>query len=130
MADEMTPPPAPPAGDGGRPGPAGDTSKLLAALSYPLWIVGLVAILIDPYKDEKFVKFHAFQAIFLNIGGWIVLFILNIVLMFIPCVGSIIGMLLFLALLVYLILLAMKAYKGEYFEVPVIYGLMKGMVGE
>ena len=50
------PPPAAPMTD--RPGPASDTSKLLAALGYLFGIVAVVALLIDPYKEEKFVKFH------------------------------------------------------------------------
>ena len=135
MADEPTsqPPQTPPpaaAGMSGRPGPASDTSKLLAALSYPIWIVGVIAIVMDPYKDEKFVKFHAIQGLALGIAGWVAVMVLNFVLAFIVCIGSIIGMLLMIGLLVYQIILAMKAYKGEYVEVPIIYGLIKSSVGE
>lgn len=119
-----TPPPmapAPPMDMGGRPGPVNDTSKLLAALSYPIWIVGIVAILIDPYKDEKFVKFHAYQGIALGIAIWVVTIVLSFFL---------IGFLVAIVGLVYQIYLAVKAYGGEYVEVPLIYGLIKSTVGE
>jgi uncharacterized membrane protein len=116
---EMTPPPM-----GDRPGPASDTSKLLAALGYPIFIVAIVAILIDPYKDEKFVKLHAMQAIALAIGY----FVVEVVVGMIPVLGWIVAAILPLAYLIYTIILAMKAYKGESFEVPVVYGLVKNMV--
>jgi uncharacterized membrane protein len=35
-----------------------------------------------------------------------------------------------IAWFVYSIVLALKAYKGEYFEVPMIYGFVKNYVGE
>jgi uncharacterized membrane protein len=133
------PPGAPPTAPGmqtGRPGPVNDTSKLLAAGGYLIWIVALIAVLMDPYKNEKFVKFHAVQGIAMNIG-WVAVMILQVVLgmifAFIPYIGwifSLILQFLWLAYLVYLILLAVKAYNGNYVEVPIVYGIVKGYVGE
>ncbi len=138
-AAEPPPPPPPPAPDappppgapfapqtaGGRPGPASETSKILAAIGYPIWIVALIAILIDPYKNERFVKFHAVQALGLSAGVWIVVTALSMTgilgLLAIP-----IGFLAF----IYEIVLAVKAFNGEYFEVPVVYGFVKGWMGE
>jgi uncharacterized membrane protein len=120
------PPPMPPATPAtGRPGPAGDTSKLLAALGYPIWIVALIAILIDPYKDEKFVKFHGYQALALGVAGWVIIFVIG----FIPIV-DLITPLLWLVLLVYQIYLAVQAYNGKYFEVPGVFGFVKTYIGE
>jgi uncharacterized membrane protein len=121
----------------GRPAPASDTSKLLAALGYPIWIVALIAILIDPYKNEKFVKFHGIQALGFAVAivaAWIVVAILNIILAFIPYVGWIIAMLLswvlWIGVVVVAIMWAVKAYNGQYAEMPVIYGIVKNMIGE
>jgi uncharacterized membrane protein len=131
---DMTPPPAPPVppmaplmapGTPGRPAPASDTSKLLAAIGYPIWIVALIAILIDPYKDEKFVKFHGFQALALGVGGWIVLVVIG----FIPFV-DLLSPLLWLALFVYQIIIAVKAYNGQYVEIPLVYGFVKQYIGD
>ena len=119
------PPTAPPT-MGGRPGPVNDTSKLLAALGYPIWIVALIAILIDPYKDEKFVKFHGYQALALGIAGWVVIVVLG----FVPVIGWVADIFLPLALLVYQIFLAVKAYNGTYFEVPGVFGFIKSYIGE
>ena len=132
-------PPMPPmAGQApGRPAPASDTSKLLAALGYPIWIVSLIAILIDPYKDEKYVKFHGIQALGFAVAIvvlWIAFTIISIVLAFIPYVGNIISSLLWFVLsigaLVVAIMWAIKAYNGEYAEMPFVYGIVKSYFGE
>lgn len=119
------PPVTPPVMETGRPGPASDTSKLLAALGYLIPIVALIALLIDPYKNEKFVKFHAIQAIAL----WVVLVISNII-MAIPVIGWIIGFVVWIAVLVLGIMGLINAFQGKYWELPVLYGFIKGFVGE
>jgi uncharacterized membrane protein len=115
-------PPAPPAppvsapvGDGS--GPASDTSKLMAALGYVIWIVALIAILIEPYKNEKWVKSHAVQALALNLA----IYAVSAVTMPLMGLGGIVALVGF----VYTIVLAIKAYNGESLEVPVIYGFVK-----
>ncbi len=125
MSDE-TPgtPPAPqgsPPAAGDRPGPASDTSKLLAALGYVFWIPALIAILIDPYKEEKFVKFHAIQALVFGVALYAIAAVLSTVL---------IGCLIYPIGFIYQIYLAVKAFGGHYVEIPVIYGFIKGYVGE
>lgn len=114
-AAPMAPPAA--AGMSGRPAPVTDTSKLLAALGYLIWPVALVAMLIDPYKDEKFVKFHAVQALALNLVTWIAAMI--------PYVGWVASIVVFVFLIIGLI----KAFGSEYWEAPVVYGIVKGYIG-
>lgn len=116
-----TPPMAPaPMPQSGRPGPASDTSKLLAAGGYIIWPVALVAILIEPYKDEPFVKFHGYQAL----GFTVLLWVLGIVVGVIPFV-QIIDLLIWPIWAVIAIIWAVKAYNGEYAEMPLIYGVVK-----
>jgi uncharacterized membrane protein len=114
------PPVMPPTTEMGRPGPANDTSKLLAALGYPLWFpVAIIALLIDPYKNEPFVKVHAYQALALGIAIYVLTFVGSFII-----IGPLIG----LAGFIYQIVLAVKAWNGVYFEVPVIYGIIKNYV--
>jgi len=137
---DMTPPPVPPAPPappmappmGGRPGPVNDTSKLLAALSYPIWIIALVAVLIEPYKNEKFVKSHAVQALALGLAGWAIIVVAQFFAV-IPVIGwlvAVIGWFVPLGVFVYQIILALKAWNGEYVEVPVVYDMVKQYIGE
>ena len=103
---------------GERPGPVNDTSKILAALGYLIVVVAIVAMLIEPYKNEKFVKFHAVQGIAL----WVVGLVVNIV----PVVGQIVSVAIFVVMIIGLI----KAFQGQYWEIPVLYGIVKGFIGE
>ena len=68
------------------------------------WITGLVFFLIE--KDNKFVKFHAMQAI--------VTFGALTILSFIPVINWFVG----IVALVLWILLMIKAYQNEKFKLP------------
>jgi len=105
---------------GDRPGPESDTSKILAALGYLTGIVALIAILIEPYKNEKFVKFHAIQALGLAVVG-----IVAGVIAAVPVIGWILSPIVSLVVVVFAIIGAIKAFQGEYYEVPMLYGFVK-----
>lgn len=113
---EFTPPEAPkvvpPSDDG--------AGKILAGLGYIIGVVALVAILIEPYKNDRFVRHHAIQALGLWVGG-IALSIVSAV----PIIGWIVGALGGIALFVLAVMGAIKAFQGEYYEVPVVYGIVK-----
>ena len=94
-----------------RPPAQSDTNKILAALGYPIWIIALIMILTEPGKKDPFVKYHAWQALFLNIAAFII-----------GMVTFGIGSLIIWLISIYY---AIQAYNGNYFEVPVIYGLAK-----
>jgi uncharacterized membrane protein len=50
-------------------GSTGMTNNVAGMLCYLVgWITGLIFLLIDPYKNDKFVRFHAFQSIFLDVA--------------------------------------------------------------
>lgn len=125
MAEQVPPPAAPPPADmSGRPAAVSDTSKLIAALSYFAWtgiIAAIIGLVLEPYKNEKFVKFHAIQGLAVNIVAYVIITVTSFIL---------IGFLVWIAWFVYSIVLALKAYKGEYFEVPGVYGFVKNYVGE
>jgi uncharacterized membrane protein len=108
-----------------RPGPASDSSKALAALGYIFVVIAIVMLFVDPYKDEKFVKFHAVQAIAL----WIVETVAWVLLV-IPVLGWIAYPIVSVLLLVAAIIALVKAFQGEYYEVPGIYGFIRNYVGE
>ncbi|HLW51751.1 MAG TPA: DUF4870 domain-containing protein [Candidatus Angelobacter sp.] len=92
------------------------------------WITGLIFLLIEPYKNDKFVRFHAFQSIFFNvglIGVYIALAILGAVLGLVTKGLSIVlmgplFMLLWLAIVITWIVLMVKAYNNQTFKLPII----------
>ena len=51
------------------PQASGLTSNVAGALSYLAgFITGIIFLAIDPYKNDSFVRFHAFQSIFLSVA--------------------------------------------------------------
>jgi len=94
-----------------------DQDKLMAALSYPIGIVALVILLVEDMKNRPFQKYHAVQALAVNI----VIVILAIVLgwtIVLACVPFLVWLVTFYW--------AFKAYQGEYFEIPGLTGILKG----
>ena len=97
--------------------------KLWAALGYPIFIIALIMLFVEGKKDRPFIKFHAVQALALNVGVIIVEIILGILSAALAAVtfgiGGVLGC---IAPLVWLLLIwpAVLAYQGKYFEVPVV----------
>lgn len=99
--------------------------NITALIGYIIWIVALVLIFIE--KDNKFVRFHAFQSVLYGVAivaVWIALIIITAILAFVS--GTLAGLfsmlfwLVWLAAIVGVILLAVKAYQGQMFKLPVI----------
>jgi len=128
MASAPTPTPAASSGMGN------NVAGLLAYLFG--WIGGLVFLLIDPYKTNRFVRFCAFQSIFLDvamigimIAFWILLFILAAIT---HGIGGLLGLLSPLIWLAYLglkILLMIKAYGNQELKLPLIGDLAAKQAG-
>ena len=92
----------------------GMQANVAALLSYLLgFISGIIFFIIE--KENKFVRFHAMQSI-MTFGG---LFVLQMVLAFIPVIGWILMPIMGIASLILWIILMIKAYQGEQFKLPV-----------
>jgi uncharacterized membrane protein len=78
------------------------------------FITGIVFLIIE--KENKFVRFHAMQSIIV-FGG---IFVLNVILTFIPFIGWLLGFLISLLGLILWILLMVKAYNGTMYKLPVV----------
>jgi uncharacterized membrane protein len=97
--------------------------KLWAALGYPIFIIALIMLFVEGKKDRPFIKFHAVQALALNVGVVAVEIILGVLSAALAAVTFGIGAVIScIAPLVWLLLLwpAILAYQGKYFEIPVI----------
>jgi uncharacterized membrane protein len=54
---------------------SGISTNTAGALAYLAGIItGIIFLVVDPYKSDRFVRFHAFQSIFFNVA-WIALWI-------------------------------------------------------
>ncbi len=104
-------------------------SILLSLLAYVFSLIGFVFYFVAD-KNDRFTRFHSLQAtafgwgtIIVDIGLWIITLILG----FIPAVGGalalimgLISLLYFLGVFVYWLFLLYKVYKGEMYKIPFI----------
>jgi len=113
-----TPPPPPP--ESPAPGgPAGEVNILMVVLAY-FGILCLIPFFAE--KDDEFVQYHARQGLTLLLAE-IVIFAILMILSVIPFLGYVIKILewfFLLGVLVYHILLMVKASKGERTTIPYI----------
>ena len=94
-----------------------DSTRNIAAAAAYITPVAVILLLIEPFKDIRYIRFHSLQSLF-YFGAWIVLqFVL----------GFIAPPLAFVVSLVFIIgwfFIAYKAYLGEMFHLPVLGGLV------
>ena len=120
------------------PANSGLQANTAGALAYLAGIVtGILFLVIDPYKSDRFVRFHAFQSIFFNVAWialWIAWMIVGLVL------GAITkGLFFFLQVPIDLVLmvggfclwafLMYSAYQGKMTRLPVIGALAAKQAG-
>jgi uncharacterized membrane protein len=104
-------------------------TNLAGALTYLAgFITGIVFLLLDPYKSNSFVRFHAFQSIFFNVAWiafWIVWMVLSAVLT--PLTAGVFGLIAPPLILLFTvagfgmwIFLMYEAYQQRLFKLPVV----------
>jgi len=101
---------------------AGMADNVAGMLAYVTFIPAVIFLVLEPYNKSRFVRFHAFQCIFLTVAAvaaHIVLGILTVV-PFLVLLTFPLHALVSLAWLVASILLALKANQGQKYKLPVI----------
>lgn len=99
-------------------GAMGMGENVAGALCYLAgFITGIIFLVIAPYNQNKFVRFHAFQAIFTHLGIIVFSMVLSIVthgfgLLLFPLIGLFV-----LALWIYLMV---TAYQGKTVRLPIV----------
>ena len=94
----------------------GISENAAAAISYITIIPAIIFLLVEPYNKNSFVRFHAWQCIFLFIAA----FAMQVVLTVIPVIGCVILPFADLGVLILVIFVLLKALKGERYQLPVI----------
>jgi uncharacterized membrane protein len=93
----------------------GLTDNTAAGLAYITIIPAIIFLVVAPYNQKSFIRFHAWQSIFLGIAAFVIGFI-NII----PILGQLVFLVGMLVLFVAWIIALLKALKGERFKLPVI----------
>ena len=120
-----------------QPASTGLTSNVAAALAYILgFITGIIFLVIEPYKHDRFVRFHAMQSILysaagivfrigwsilvgalVDVSGWMVLVLVPV------------GLVISLGLFGFWIFLMYQAYSNREFRIPIIGAIAARQVG-
>jgi uncharacterized membrane protein len=88
---------------------SGIQPNIAGLLCYLLtWVTGIVFLIIE--KQNKFVRFHAFQSIIVFVALWII----YVVFIWTYIIPIIVGILMFIMW----VLLMYQAYKGKMYKVP------------
>lgn len=106
----------------------GIDENLEGALAYLFGILSGIVLLIME-KDNKFVKFHAVQSIIVSAAAIVILSIVGTALIFIPFIGWLLDMLLYLGALALWIVLMFKAYNKEMYKLPIAGDIAAKQVG-
>jgi uncharacterized membrane protein len=108
--------------------PIPSADRAIAALAYFTFVAGTVILLLPAFRKQRFIRFHAWQSVLL----WGLFFVLTIAALFLSNVAAAMAFLLFgilasLAMLFLWIVLTVKAWQGERFELPLFGTLAERM---
>jgi uncharacterized membrane protein len=110
------------------PAASGMTDNVASALCYVLgFITGIIFLILAPYNQNRTVRFHAFQSIFMNVGIIAIEIALSIVM---SILGRIIGVFSLLGLVIFPVIglgcfilwlfLIISAYQGKTIVLPIV----------
>lgn len=101
---------------------SGLSDNAAGALAYVTIIPAIIFLGLAPYNRSPFVRFHAWQSIFLTIAAavaWAVLMVIGFIPIF-NLIDVVLGPLVWLAFFVLWIILLVKAISGARFKLPII----------
>jgi uncharacterized membrane protein len=106
--------------------PIAARDRALAALAYLTFVPAATLLLLPAFRTHRFLRFHAWQSVLI----WGVFFVLTIAALFLSNIAAAMAFLLFgilasLAMLFLWVVLSIKAWQGEHFELP-FFGMLAG----
>lgn len=111
---------------------SGLSENAAGGLAYITIVPAIVFLVMEPYNKSSYIRFHAWQCIFLS-AAWIVL---NIAIRIIASLMSFLSLIAYglyplvaLAMLILWIMVLIKAFNGERFKLPIIGDLAEKQAG-
>lgn len=89
--------------------------KLWALLSWLIWPIAIIVLLLEDKKNRPFIRYNAIQSIALGIVAIVLTILLSAITFFI---GGCAGWLISLAYAVYVIVLAIQSYQEKWVVIP------------
>ncbi len=116
---------APQAAPQATPAAGGLSDNVAGALAYVTVIPAIVFLLIDPFKTIRCVRFHSLQSIVFSLTAFVLQFAVTIVSIALSFAGlgmimGLVGPLIGMGIFVLWVVLVIKAYQDQEFQLPVI----------
>ena len=115
------------------PTPSGLTDNAAGAIAYITFVPAIVFLILPPYNASPYVRFHAWQSIFLNVAAVIVSIALSFLMVFFMFFGAFfllaVSRLIWLLWFVLWLVCVLKALNGQRFKVPIIGDLAAKQAG-
>ena len=110
---------------------AGLADNVAGMLAYVTIIPAIVFLVMPPYNQSRFVRFHSFQSIFFSVAVLAIQIALSIMTLvpFLIFITAPLHLLVALGALILWIILLLKANQGEMYELPVIGDLAEKQAG-
>ena len=121
-----------------QPTSSGLSSNVAAALAYVLGLItGIIFLVLEPYKQDRLVRFHAMQSILycaacivFSIAWSVVVNILMSVTLWMAAVLTPSGLLLSLGFFVFWLYLMYQAYNKREFRIPILGAIAAKQIGQ
>ena len=107
-----------------QPAQSGLSDNAAGALAYVTVIPAIIFLLVEPYNKNAYIKFHAWQCVFLAIAFFAVSFIAII-----PILGWLIALIGIPVLLIAWLICLINAMQGKRFKLPWIGNLAEKQAG-
>jgi uncharacterized membrane protein len=113
------------------PAGAGLADTVAGALAYFTFVPAIIFLVVEPYNRNRFIRFHAFQCLFLTAALFAVGIALGILTMipFLVIITLPLHYLIWLGTLILVLILMLKAYQGQMFKLPVIGDMAEQQAG-
>ncbi len=116
------------------PNPTGLSDNAAGAIAYITIVPAIVFLVMPPYNASSYVRFHAWQSIFLNLAAFVISVALSFVLVFSVVFGAFffiaLTRLVWLAWFVIWLVCVLKAMNGQRFKLPVIGAFAEKQAGQ
>jgi uncharacterized membrane protein len=98
--------------------------NVAAALAYVTFVPAIVFLMLPPYSEKPFVRFHAWQSVFLAVAAFVLSFLLTLITIFGLLFGAfsvlLLNVIVWLAWLAIWAVCVVNALKGRRFKLPVL----------
>lgn len=106
------------------PNQVGDLERNVAGMLAYSFVAAVIFLFLEPYKDDKFIRFHSLQAIIFGVASMVLFYGVNAIMSLIPFLGGYVTTVFFPLTVLFVLgvwgFCIYKAYDYEEYQLPYI----------